>query len=201
MDKDTVEKLINDAYSHIDGYAISHQGQIKLGYSFLGYEYGEALFESFYAILTKSHPQSGEVFYDLGSGLGKKLLIAALGFPFKKAIGIEIIPDLHQTAEKIISSRFNSHIVRNNSSVELINANFLEQTLTNGDVYYVSIDPYFLHIYLQNQLHKLFEATKIGTRVITSNVSIPSSYFSLEAIQKSNYSAGQGTMYLHKKIK
>src|SRR3712207_3305991 len=122
MDKNQLFHIIEDAYKGLDGYRISEEGQNALGYYFLGYEYGESKFDSFYKILEKAKPNHGEVFYDLGSGLGKKVLMASLGFPFKSAIGIEAVPTLHHAAQKILEE---STVLKNlhvyNKSIQLFN--------------------------------------------------------------------------------
>lgn len=58
------------------------------------YLYGEIDILNFIYILDKLNPNTEDVFYDLGSGAGKAVLTAATAFPFKKAIGIEIVPEL-----------------------------------------------------------------------------------------------------------
>eukprot|EP00928_Gymnodinium_smaydae_P032439 TRINITY_DN23493_c0_g1_i1.p1 TRINITY_DN23493_c0_g1~~TRINITY_DN23493_c0_g1_i1.p1 ORF type:complete len:891 (+),score=82.89 TRINITY_DN23493_c0_g1_i1:155-2674(+) len=66
--------------------------------------YGEVEFLPFLGVMTKVvQPQSGEVFLDLGSGTGRALLVASLGFPFlKRCIGYEVLELLHKTAEAAV---------------------------------------------------------------------------------------------------
>ena len=52
--------------------------------------YGEACFQSFVPLLEYASPKAGEVFYDLGCGSGKPMLIASVAFPeLKVCKGIE----------------------------------------------------------------------------------------------------------------
>ena len=49
-------------------------------------------------------PQPGETFVDAGSGVGKAVLAAALLHPLEAAIGIEILDDLHDAAERALAA-------------------------------------------------------------------------------------------------
>jgi SAM-dependent methyltransferase len=40
-----------------------------------------------------------DVFLDLGSGMGRVVFLAALHYPFKRVVGVELSPDLHRIAE------------------------------------------------------------------------------------------------------
>lgn len=60
--------------------------------------YGEILYPSVAKLLTKMQLTDTDVFADLGSGLGKLVLQAFLTTSVKAAVGIEIIPELHQRA-------------------------------------------------------------------------------------------------------
>ena len=58
--------------------------------------------DSFAWVLHHAHPQPGEVFVDLGSGLGKAVLAAFLLHDFKKLVGIELLTDLATSGEELI---------------------------------------------------------------------------------------------------
>ena len=55
------------------------------------FAYGEAEIDSFAWVLHHAHPKPGEVFYDLGSGLGKAVILAFLLHDFQKLVGIELL--------------------------------------------------------------------------------------------------------------
>ena len=56
------------------------------------FNYGEVYFSYFIPILDFVEPKPGEIFYDLGCGTGKPLLIAALAFPWlAECKGIELL--------------------------------------------------------------------------------------------------------------
>jgi len=76
--------------------------------------YGELTFQSLAIIFDQirsccgalQDPESGGCFVDIGSGSGKVVLAAALLHGFKKARGIEIVPNLHQLAVNEVQPRF-----------------------------------------------------------------------------------------------
>ena len=64
--------------------------------------YGELSFEAARDILERASPKQGDVFVDLGSGLGKMVLAAASGKVFGECRGIEILPELHDKANQAL---------------------------------------------------------------------------------------------------
>ena len=66
------------------------------------YTYGEVVFLHFIPLLEYVKPKPGEIFYDLGCGSGKPMVIASLIFPFLKVCkGIEFLKELANLAENI----------------------------------------------------------------------------------------------------
>lgn len=56
------------------------------------FTYGEILFSHFIPLLDLCQPQQGEIFYDLGCGGGKPLIVASIAFPLlKRVVGIELL--------------------------------------------------------------------------------------------------------------
>ena len=64
----------------------------------IGYFYGELSWSGAYDLVGLADPREGDVFVDLGSGLGKMVLSAAMTRPFKECRGVEILPELHAKA-------------------------------------------------------------------------------------------------------
>jgi SAM-dependent methyltransferase len=71
----------------------------------IGLTYGEVVFKSMETIfkcLWRYAPEffaaSGGVFYDLGSGSGRPVMMAATLHSFSSCIGIEVLPSLHELA-------------------------------------------------------------------------------------------------------
>jgi SAM-dependent methyltransferase len=88
--------------------------------------YGEIEFkpfgEIFFTLKNRYNLGEGGLFYDLGSGVGKALVAAALLGSFSECIGIEILPSLHDLSVQL---------------VEDYNTNFTSQILANPDLFTV----------------------------------------------------------------
>jgi hypothetical protein len=69
--------------------------------------YGEISYSAMYE-LVKTLKSKGylagteDLFLDLGSGVGKAVLMAALLHPFQRCVGFEVLPELHQMAEELL---------------------------------------------------------------------------------------------------
>lgn len=92
-------RIWDSLFKEYNGYHISQQG--RRHHDAIDYTYGEIEFVPFLALLSLTHPTEETVFYDLGSGLGKAIVACALAFPVKECIGIELIGELHNSAEQI----------------------------------------------------------------------------------------------------
>ena len=88
--------VFENLYHDVNGFKLSQQARLK-GDAF-EYAYGEIEFEPFIALLSLAKTNADTVFYDLGSGTGKAVLAAAMVFPIKKSVGIELFTELHSCA-------------------------------------------------------------------------------------------------------
>lgn len=191
MDQLSAEGILYNLYDKVDGHGLSRQVKLDNPHYGEAFNYGEIDFHSFYDILLQTTPQPDEVFYDLGSGTGKAVSLAALAFPFTKCIGVEKLNELHIAATETTRSLQQKQIL-------LINDDFLNIDFTNGDVIY--LNSYFFNKEIQNKSFiRQVESLKPGTRIIF--VHTPLVIPSLSLIYKSNYlfSWGNATVYIMKK--
>ncbi len=63
---------------------------------------GEILYHDLVTLLKLIKPDENDIFFDLGAGVGKIVLQVYLETPVKKAIGIEIMSDLHQRSLRVL---------------------------------------------------------------------------------------------------
>ncbi len=64
-----------------------------------------------------------DVFVDLGSGMGRAVLEAAATYPIARVIGVELVPELHATAQRNVAGTTRRLRCRN---VELVHADLRE---------------------------------------------------------------------------
>lgn len=96
-------EIYDKAHEGVDAYRMSFEEiihkKLKLSDALT---YGEVVFTSFVPLLGYAKPKAGEVFWDIGCGAGKPVIIASLAFPELKACkGVEILDNLVKLASKV----------------------------------------------------------------------------------------------------
>src|SRR5438046_2754042 len=96
-------QIFDTLYQDVDGYRVSlrERAMLKLQ-QHRAATYGEILPESFLQMVQAAQPKEGEVFFDLGSGTGKPVFLAALAFPFSRAVGIELLAQMGAEARRVL---------------------------------------------------------------------------------------------------
>lgn len=136
MDQATAKKKFDLLFSEINGFDISMQSRKMHRMSSKELTYGEVLFDSFWDILEATQPQKNEVFYDLGCGTGKPVFIAALSDTFAKATGIEILPEVLETAQ-LLAKSFGEDNPDIQTDIDFICADIFSFDFSRGDVIYL----------------------------------------------------------------
>ncbi len=197
--KDLEERvvLLRSLYQKTQGGVISQSDRAKLGFKEDAFVYGEIDFLSFILILDKVKPRPNEIFYDLGSGVGKAVLTAALCFDFNKTYGIELLPGLHQAANEILNrlSTYNSVQL---SSISFINGNFLNYDFTDGDVIFINAT--CLDYYAWQAIVEKLIRLKPGSRVIVTTKKILNPEFKMLYEGRELMSWGMNSVHIYVKI-
>ena len=84
------------------------------------YTYGEVSFDGFKEILSVINPTAPFEFLDLGSGIGKSLVVAALLYPCKKLSGVENLSSLVSNSKTILN-KFQNYIQEEFTAAEVPN--------------------------------------------------------------------------------
>lgn len=97
------EKILGELLPHEIGRRVSVRERRELNkFDDKSLTYGEIGFEATSAILKKlPEKDTFETLADFGSGTGKVVFAAALLYPFKHIVGIEILEGLHQLSEHV----------------------------------------------------------------------------------------------------
>ncbi len=197
------KNIIDKLYKGIDGFEISRNALSKMNHYYVGYEYGEATTESFYRILASVDPKKTDIFYDLGCGVGKKVFISSIGFGLRKSVGIELIPDLFQTAQNIKKDYENLVSIKNlklkRNIFEFHQADFNEFDFTDSTIIYLSLAPMAMEIELDGKIRLALDCLKPGSRLITSNTPYYSDKYAIQMSEEYEYKDGKGTVYFHVK--
>ena len=197
------KEIFEEVYKGENGYLVSFYVRKKLPKPDPNLTYGEVKFESFREILKKVKPGKGEIFYDLGSGTGKAVILASLLSPFKKIVGIELLEDLIKVSErvlrrfkKIVKERFPKLVL---PQIEFVQGNFLWEDFSEADVVFVHSTCFSDE--LMESLTNRLENLKKGSRVITVTQKLNSDSFRSFETESLDLSWGKGTVYFWEKIK
>jgi hypothetical protein len=130
---------LKKVYRHTHGYQQYAQNELAVfAKDKICITYGELLYPSVKKMLNTLSIHESDIFLDLGSGLGKCASQLFIESPFKKIIGIEASPVLHQqalNAYRQINLDF-PYLWDDNRVFELICGNFLETTWQGATIVY-----------------------------------------------------------------
>lgn len=193
MKDEEIELVINQLYDKIDGYEISSIARKKLLISDRALTYGEVSPSTFGKILAQVNPQSGEIFYDLGSGTGKAVFLAHFYYDFSKSIGIELLEDLYLSANSILN-KYNQDIrpklnqFKPKQIISFINGDIFKKDFSDADVVFFHSTCFNDEIIakLEDKLSML----KKGVRIITVTKSLHLPIFRL--LKSEMYDMGWG---------
>lgn len=199
-DEELKKKLFKELYKDVNGYKLSSLARSRLPYRTRAHVYGEVLLDSFIQILSVVKPKEGEVFYDLGSGTGRPLILASLFFPFRKLYGVEILKELCDESKKVLvryeelKLRWNIATVQH---IEFIRADFLTYDFFDADVVFINSTCFYEELFTQLELkcHRL----KKGARVITLTHPFQSPFFTLLKQEVYKMSWGDVLVYFYEK--
>lgn len=187
--------IMTELYRNINGWYLSDIAQKNLGGWYVGRVYGEITIEGFRRMLAAVRPQPGEIFYDLGCGVGKPVYLAALLAPFKKSIGIEILDELYKSCVSLMPRFRELTDTITPAQVAFVRGDFKEIDFSDADVIFVNatLMQYEFNIPFIRKL----EGLKKGTRVITNTFSFESEVFSAYTIGPVPFTWGEEEVFVH----
>lgn len=201
MQWETIQRTVELLYKDIDGFSISQEALAHYPYFYTGFSYDEMSDESFYRILQKACPGSQDVFVDLGSGIGKKVFIAALGFTFSKAKGVEILPEVYKKSEQILAYYQKEFADYSSISPEFLNTDFHDYDYSEGSIFFLSLTRYAMDIELTGRLGGILSQLKKGTKLITTAMPFPSGAYEIIECQPCTFlQSSDGEVFLSQKI-
>lgn len=168
------QEYMNVAYQGVSGFISYEPGEKEAGEKKKVYlTYGEMLYPSVSKIINYlGDINENDVFYDLGSGIGKVGLQFFLRTPVKKVRGIEysktrnkyaeqVYQKVHQEFPELVSGR----------TLDCINGNFLEQDISDATIIYACSTCYSED--LLKDIGKMIDEQCPNIRYIATNKVIP----------------------------
>lgn len=200
LDLETLKKIYSNLYGDINGYVISSQARGKLSYHDKSHTYGEVIPDTFFKIVNYVNPIEGEIFYDLGSGTGKAVILASLLFGFSKCIGIEVLKDLYETSRGILV-RLQTEVapyLNLDQRVEFRNEDFLHSDFSDANIIFAHSTCFYDELW-ENLVRKL-EKVRRGTRIITVTRTINSEVILPMFSDEYQMGWGKSTVHYYHKI-
>jgi tRNA G37 N-methylase Trm5 len=127
-----------------------------------------SFWETLPRILPRKEVSADDVLIDLGSGMGRVVVLAARRYNFRRVIGVEISPQLHEIAKR--------NVERNRTrlrctEIELVNADVLDYTIpedvTVAYLYNPFTGPVFQHVVAE--LNRSVERNPRELRIVYLN--------------------------------
>ena len=107
---------IADAYS-LSADEVRRRGVLKRTDE-VDLTYGDVPFHAIERMLTAVSPPPGSLFYDLGSGVGRGVIAAALLHDFSHCVGIELLADLHAATAEPARQFFELRMAANTTGLD-----------------------------------------------------------------------------------
>ncbi|OGK16347.1 hypothetical protein A2690_01170 [Candidatus Roizmanbacteria bacterium RIFCSPHIGHO2_01_FULL_39_12b] len=201
MNRIQAKKIFDELYPDRSGYYISLNDRKKLGKSKPSFTYGEIDFMSFATIFSLANVKAGEIFYDLGCGVGKPVIAGALLKPFGKCIGVELLPGLYKRACEIkqrFDKEFKPTIEGHRADISFINKDLLDVDISSGDVFYLAATCF--NDNLIEAITKKTKDVKVGSRfmMLSKQIHDRSLFLQWASVKKMGW--GDEILYIYKKI-
>lgn len=203
MDFNLAKSVFQTLYSGVDGYAISSKGRKQISYASKAHTYGEVTPEGFFKMLSDLGVRPSGIFYDLGSGTGKGVILASIFGNFSKTIGIEILKELHDTSKKIL--RLYEETVRpilgegkKRQVLDFINADFLEYDFFDADFIFSHSTCFYDELMMA--LERKCINLKKGTKIMLVTKTFQSPFFRLIKSGEYPMTWGKATVNFYEKV-
>lgn len=162
--------VLDAAYKDISGHIIPDEERAKKKKEMLKESeivYGEIKHEAVRLLLKELKLTEHDVFYDLGSGVGKCCYQVAIDTPAKKVVGVELCPTRHMNAQKALSLMEGDVKIAIENRVFFKEADFLKTDISDATVVFLCSTCYSPEL-MEKLTHKLAGCKK-GLRVLSLN--------------------------------
>lgn len=157
--KVSLERL-NAIYADVNAFEISKEARDRSKLYDNAFVYGEIDLPTFAAILTQVSPKPHEIFYDLGSGAGKAVLLTALLYPESTAIGIEYLAEFID-----LSERLRKELGMTNA--QFIHGDYFKIDISKADIIFINATGLFGDDLIK--LRQRLDCVKPGARIILTS--------------------------------
>lgn len=172
-------QTIEHLYQHSDPFTLSKRYRDKHNINSDQFLYGEIHLITLIKLMDMIKPRSGELFYDLGSGSGKAVLMASICYPLK-CKGLEFLPTLYELSDSKLKAL---QLLEQNKKrpkeihAEFLQQDFLEYDFSDGNIFFINATAFKGEIF--DKLESKLSLLKKGTRIIITSLEIKLDSFEL----------------------
>jgi precorrin-6B methylase 2 len=131
-------ELLKELYKEKSGYCINDNECASIKKSGGDDTYGEITDEAVQIIINELKPTADDVFYDLGSGIGRMTFKMYLDSPIKKAIGVELSPTRHANAMHIKCELEKRGKIDKGRILEFRNEDMMKTSIEDATIIYLA---------------------------------------------------------------
>ena len=125
-------------YENKGGYLITREEAESIQNAGGHAQYGEITYDSAAHILEDLNLSRQDVFYDLGSGVGKLVMQAYMTTPVKRSVGVELSTTRHKIAETTRAQAATDDHISNTRELTFLNQNINSANLSDVTVCFIS---------------------------------------------------------------
>lgn len=133
--------------------------------------------KGFSELLSFIKPSCGQTFVDLGSGIGKAVLLAALLYPTLRCIGVERLSSLVDLSHEVYEKGLRQFAFLQNTQTSFFCDDLFDFDLSQADLIWVSATCFDEE--LMYRLHIKLEEVKLGTKLMCLSKGIDSPHWQL----------------------
>lgn len=175
-------ELLTALYQGISGWQLAKMALAKRGWQDNRFTYGEIPLFTFAAVLDKAQPKPEDVFYDLGCGVGKTVLAAALLYKLKKAVGIEYFPEIHAVCLQCADTlrrlpRLSEYFPDKELNLEFQQGDLLDANIQDATIVFINATCFIGEQWLA--IEEKLEGIQPGSRIILVTRSLASHRYKL----------------------
>lgn len=177
MHEQDIRTILKDLYKEVWAFSIPKEDDLNVRRAKSSSLYGEITFASLEKLYEYLELGNTDVFFDLGSGVGKVVAQTALMTPVKKAIGIELSETRHKDAQKVRQKLIKLGLL-DADRFQLICGDILQAKLDKATVIYTCSTAFPDHF--MRALERKLAQLKQGVRLVTTRALLSEDHFSLE---------------------
>jgi hypothetical protein len=158
--------IIDSIYAKLhDGFSLTVKKQKEFIGSPADATYGEITYRGAKELFADLNLGPNDIFYDLGSGVGKMIVQAYLTTSAKKVVGIELSSLRAQQADKALVAMKKRGLLSSAKQINFIEGDFLKQSLDDATVIYICNTTFSKK--LMTNISAKLASLKAGVRVVS----------------------------------